>query len=94
MAAGRLHGDDTPVPVLAKGKCATGRAWLFVRDDRPFGGADSPAVLFRYSHDRSGDHLLEHLKKFTGILQADVYTGYKLLYVAGRSQGPVTVPPC
>ncbi len=26
FAAGRVHGDDTPVPVLAKGKTATGRA--------------------------------------------------------------------
>ena len=23
MAADRLHGDDTPVPVLAKGKCSS-----------------------------------------------------------------------
>ena len=48
--------DDTPVPVLARGKCATGRAWVYVRDDRPFGGPDPPAVLFRYSRDRSGAH--------------------------------------
>ncbi len=55
LAAERLHGDDTPVPVLARGRCATGRAWVYVRDDRPFGGTDPPAVLFRYSRDRSGD---------------------------------------
>ena len=36
LAAERLHGDDTPVPVLARGRCATGRAWVYVRDDRPF----------------------------------------------------------
>ena len=41
---------------LARGKCATGRAWVYVRDDRPFGGPDPPAALFRYSRDRSGDH--------------------------------------
>ena len=56
MAAARLHGDDTPVPVLANGRCATGRAWIYVPDDRPFGGADPPAALFRYSRDRSGAH--------------------------------------
>ena len=94
LAAGRLHGDDTPVPVLARGKCATGRAWVYVRDDRPFGGADPPAVLFRYSRDRSGVHPVEHLKTFAGILQADVYAGYNPLYVAGRSPGPVTEAPC
>ena len=31
LAAERLHGDDTPVPVLARGKTATGRAWVYVR---------------------------------------------------------------
>ena len=34
----RLHGDDTTVPVLAKGKTDTGRCWVYVRDDQPFGG--------------------------------------------------------
>ena len=94
LAAERLHGDDTPVPVLARGRCATGRAWVYVRDDRPFGGADPPAVLFRYSRDRSGDHPVEHLKKFAGIFQADLYAGYNPLYAAGRSPGPVTEAPC
>ena len=61
LAAERLHGDDTPVPVLAKGKCVTGRAWVYVRDDRPFGGPVPPAALFRYSRDRSGDHLQQFL---------------------------------
>src|SRR5919199_5779640 len=36
FAAERLHGDDTTVPVLAKGKTDTGRLWTYVRDDRPF----------------------------------------------------------
>src|SRR6267154_3064848 len=35
MAAGKLHADDTPVPVLAPGtgKTKTGRLWTYVRDD-------------------------------------------------------------
>ena len=94
LAAERLHGDDTPVPVLARGKCATGRAWVYVRDDRPFGGADPPAALFRYSRDRSGVHPVEHLKTFAGIFQADIYSGFNALYVAGRSPGPVTEAGC
>ncbi len=94
MAADRLHGDDTPVPVLAKGKCATGRAWVYVRDDRPFGGPDPPAALFRYSRDRSGAHPVEHLETFAGILQADIYAGYNALYAAGRSPGPVIEAAC
>ena len=37
LSAERLHGDDTTVPILAKGKTVTGRIWTYVRDDRPFG---------------------------------------------------------
>ncbi len=94
MAAERLHGDDTPVPVLARGRCATGRAWVYVRDDRPFGGPDPPAALFRYARDRSGAHPVAHLETFAGILQADIYAGYNALYVAGRLPGPVIEAAC
>ena len=94
LAAERLHGDDTPVPVLAKGKCATGRTWVYVRDDKPFAGPGPPAELFRYSRDRSGDHPVEHLRTFTGILQADAYAGYRRLYEPGRAPGPVTEALC
>ena len=38
LAASRLHGDDTTVPVLAKGKTDTARAWVYMRDDAPFAG--------------------------------------------------------
>ena len=94
LAAERLHGDDTPVPVLARGKTDTARAWVYVRDDMPFGGADPPAALFRYSRNRSGDHPVEHLRGFAGILQADAYAGYRQLYEPGRSPGPVTEALC
>ena len=53
LAAGRLHGDDTTVPILAKGRTVTGRIWTYVRDDRPFGGpADRPAVCDRARDQR------------------------------------------
>jgi transposase len=54
LATPKLHADDTPVPVLAPGtgKTKTGRLWTYVRDDRPAGSADAPAVWFAYS---SGD---------------------------------------
>jgi transposase len=70
LGAERLHGDDTPVPVLAKGKTSTGRLWAYVRDDRPFGQGE-PAVLFHYSPDRRGEHPEQHLAGYSGILQAD-----------------------
>ena len=94
LAAEWLHGDDTPVPVLAKGKTDTGRAGVYVRDDAPFAGPAPPAALFRYSRDRSGDHPVEHLQTFTGILQADAYAGYRRLYDHSRSPGPVTEALC
>ena len=58
LAAERLHGDDTPVPVLARGRTDTGRLWVYVRDDRPFAGGAPPAALYRYSRDRRGEHRL------------------------------------
>jgi len=82
MGAGKLHADDTPVPVLdpGRGKTKTGRLWTYVRDDRPADSDEPPAVLFRYSPDRRGEHPKEHLKRFTGILQADAYAGFGHLY--------------
>jgi hypothetical protein len=94
MAAERLHGDDTTVPVLAKGKCDTARLWTYVRDDRPFGGPAPPAALFHYSRDRRGEHPTAHLAAWSGILQADAYGGYGPLYAAGRSPGPIAEALC
>ena len=94
MAAERLHGDDTTVPVLAKGKTDTGRCWIYLRDDRPFGGTDPPAAIFYYSPDRRGEHPQEHLAGYTGILQADAYDGYNKLYLPGRTPGPIREAAC
>ena len=94
LAAKRLHGDDTPVPVLAKGKTDTARVWVYVRDDAPFAGQDPPAALFRYSPNRSGAHPVEHLRGFAGLLQADAYAGFNPLYAPGRVPGPVTASLC
>ena len=94
MAAARLHGDDTTVPVLAKGKTSTGRVWVYVRDDRPFGGAGPPAALFHYSPDRRGEHPQAHLAGWTGVLQADAYGGYGRLYEGGRKPAPIMEAAC
>jgi len=80
-AAERIHVDDTTVPVLAKGKCRTGRVWAHVRDDRPFGGAVAPAAVFYYSPNREGEHPQQQLANYTGIMQVDAYSGYNPLYV-------------
>ena len=94
IGAERLHGDDTTVPVLARGKAATGRIWTYVRDDRPFGGPAPPAALFYYSPNRAGEHPRQHLVDWSGILQADAYGGYTRLYDAGRQPGPIMEAGC
>ena len=94
MAAERLHADDTTVPVLAKGKTDTGRLWIYVRDDKPFGGAGPPAAIFHYSRDRRGEHPQAHLAGYVGILQADAYDGYNRLYLADRKPGPIVEAAC
>src|ERR687886_348898 len=94
FAAERLHGDDTTVPVLAKGKTDTGRLWTYVRDDRPFAGPDPPAAMFYYSRDRSGEHPARHLAGYAGILHADAYGGYNQLYEADRQPGPIVEATC
>ena len=94
FAAERLHGDDTTVPVLAKGKTDTGRLWTYVRDDRPFGGPGPPAAMFYYSRDRRGEHPQAHLADYTGILQADAFSGYNKLYDVDRKPGPIVAAGC
>jgi transposase len=94
FAAERLHGDDTTVPVLAKGKTVTGRCWVYVRDDRPFKGGAPPAAMFYYSRDRGGVHVEEHLARWCGLLQADAYSGYNKLYAVDRTPGLILEAAC
>ena len=82
------------VPILAKGKTETGRVWIYVRDDRPFGGKDPPAALFYASRDRRGEHPERHLTNWSGILQADAFGGYNRLYPPDRKPGPIVEALC
>ena len=83
--AEKIHTDDTPVPVLepGRGKTRTARLWSYVRDDRPAASRAPPAVWYRYSPDRKGERPREHLVGYSGILQADAYSGYDALYRDG-----------
>ena len=94
LAAERLHGDDTTVPILARGKTITGHIWTYVRDDRPFAGPAPPAALYHASRDRRQEHPERHLRGFAGILQADAYSGYNTLYDPTRVEGAVTQALC
>ena len=57
-----------------------------VRDERPYGGRVPPAVVYRYSPDRKGEHPRAHLAKFRGFLQADGYSGFGPLYGSANGQ--------
>jgi hypothetical protein len=82
------------VPLLARGRTATARLWVYVRDDRPFAGGAPPAALFRFSRDRRGEHPRAHLAQWSGILQADAYGGFGDLYAADRLPAPITEALC
>ncbi len=94
--AHKIHGDDTPVPVLCPGRGTTrqGRLWSYVRDDRPAGSTEPPAVWFAYSPDRKGEHPRRHLKDFVGILQADGYAGFDRLYNDQDPHHPIKEAAC
>jgi len=94
LAAERLHGDDTTIRILAKGKCTTGRIWTYVRDDQPFAGPAPPAAVYYASSDRRGAHPQRHLAAFAGILQADCYSGFEPLFDPQRKALPITPAFC
>ena len=97
MAAERLHGDDTTGPVLAKAQDrARAGSWVYVRDDRPFGGHGPPA-MFYYSRDRKGEHPQRHLAGYAGLFQADAFdVSYRAawLYLPERRAGPISEVGC
>ena len=94
LAAERLHGDDTTVPLLARGGSRQARLWTYVRDDRPFAGGAPPAALFCFSPDREMTNPNRHLAGWAGTLQADAYGGYNDLYRANRNPAPVLSALC
>lgn len=86
MAGRVIHADDTPVDVLSpgNGKTKTGRLWVYLRDERAHAGTAPPAVLYRYTPDRKGEHCRAELASFSGWLHADGYAGFGRLYeIAG-----------
>ncbi|PPD41768.1 MAG: transposase [Methylocystis sp.] len=94
LAAGRIHADDTTVPVLARTKTRTGRLWVYLRDDRPFDGAEAPAAFFEYSASRHGEHPVRHLAGWAGVMQADAFAGFNELYDGKRKPGPILEAAC
>jgi transposase len=93
LASPRLFADETTMPVLDPGRGQTkkGFAWAVARDDRPWGGADPPAVVFHYAPGRGAKHPKALLAGYRGILQCDGYAAYKTLAAAN---GDITLAFC
>ena len=81
----KLFADETTAPVLdpGRGRTKTGQLWAYARDDRPWGGADPPAVAYVYAPDRKASQPIAHLAGFKGVLQVDGYAGYRALAEKG-----------
>src|SRR5215213_813452 len=81
LGSPRLFADETTLPVLdpGRGQVKKGFAWAIARDDRPWGGGDPPAVVFRFAPGRGAEHAEALLAGYTGILQCDGYAAYKNL---------------
>jgi len=95
MSSTRIFADDTPLPVLdpGRGRTKTGRLWGYATDDRPWGGATPPAVVYLYAEDRKGERPAAHLVDFRGILQVDGYGGFKSL-LENRPPGEIRLAFC
>jgi transposase len=94
---GRLFMDETRAPVLdpGRGRTKNGYLWTLVRDDRGYGGADPPIVVYHYAPGRSGEHAERILAGFNGILQVDGYSGYHRLARSERKGGaPLRLAAC
>jgi len=91
-----LQMDETPLPVLdpGRGRTKTGYLWPILRDQRAWGGADPPSVVYHYAPSRAGRHAEDFLKGFTGTLQVDGYRGYDRFSCEDRKGGPLRVTQC
>jgi transposase len=65
-----------------------------VRDDRPFAGPAPPAAIYFYSPDRSAVHPEAHLASWSGLMQADAYSGFNRLYDPQRQPVPIVDAAC
>ena len=93
----KLFMDETTAPVLdpGRGRTKTGYLWALARDDRGWGGADPPGVVFFYAPDRGGQNAETFLRGFDGIVQLDGYQGYNRLTRPSRKGGdPIRVAHC
>jgi transposase len=96
LTSARLFVDETTAKVLAPGtgKTKTGYMWAMVRDDRPHGGTDPPAIVYSYMPGRGGIWAAKLLGDYRGILQVDGYNAYRQFGKPDRLGGPATLAYC
>ncbi|MDQ2804573.1 MAG: IS66 family transposase [Pseudomonadota bacterium] len=99
LGSARVFADETTLPVLdpGRGRTKKGYLWAVARDDRPWGGHDPPAVVYRYAPGRGQQHADTLLGGYRGILQCDGYATYKKLADPardGQGGGAVTLVFC
>lgn len=74
LEADYLQGDETRIRVLKEpGRSVRSNKWMWVIRGGP---PEKPAVLFDYDPSRGGAVPERLLEGFTGVLQADGYSGY------------------
>ena len=81
LTSGKIAVDETTAPVLdpGRGRTKKGFFWAIARDDRPWGGADPPAVAYTYAPGRGAVHALKLLDRYRGVVQCDGYAAYKTI---------------
>src|SRR6185312_15416743 len=65
----------------------TGRLWVAVRDERPWGSDVPAAAFYLYSPDRKGIRAEMLLGTCQGFLHADGYSGFDRLYRPAKPGG-------
>ena len=89
LEAPKIHGDETPVTLLGgKDGSQTAYFWVYLHDGRSSGDMSPPAVAFRFTTGRGGEHPAAHLAGYRGYLQADGYAGYNVLYRDPKTKAP------
>jgi transposase len=96
LASTRIFADETVVPVLdpGRGRTKQGYFWAIARDDRPWGGADPPAVVYSCAPGRGHTHATTLLGDYRGILQCDGYAAYKQLVGPKSNEQSITLAFC
>ena len=85
LGSGNVFIDESPVKVLAKGKCIQGYMWVIVGGSGP----NPPYRVYDFREDRCHKHAFEILASYRGVVHSDKYGAYETL---AKSNGIVWSP--